>query len=152
MSSAAFDAMAARVRNWGRWGDDDVLGTINLIDDAARLRAAASVVSGQALSLSLPLSEAEGIQLGFIKGRTNPSMTMTRINVAEDMAPDGPSSQRSSAAACFGCGMTSSEAETETVRQWRSSARMACRLASVITGTRPRLSAAPNWPVAELVA
>ena len=39
MSSAAFDAMAARVRNWGRWGDDDVLGTINLIDDAARLRA-----------------------------------------------------------------------------------------------------------------
>lgn len=90
MSSAAFDAMAARVRNWGRWGQDDVLGTLNLIDDAARLRGVASVVSGQALSLSLPLSEAEGIQMGFIKGRTNPSMTMTRINVAEDMAPDGP--------------------------------------------------------------
>ena len=90
MSSAAFDAMAARVRNWGRWGTDDVLGTLNLIDEAARLRGAASVVSGQALSLSLPLSAAEGIQLGFIKGRTNPTMTMTRINEAEAMAPDGP--------------------------------------------------------------
>lgn len=90
MSSAAFDAMAARVRNWGRWGTDDVLGTLNLIDEAARLRGAASVVSGEALSLSLPLSAAEGIQLGFIKGRTNPTMTMTRINEAEAMAPDGP--------------------------------------------------------------
>jgi kynurenine formamidase len=90
VSSAAFDAMAARVRNWGRWGTDDVLGTLNLIDEAARLRGAASVVSGQALSLSLPLSAAEGIQLGFIKGRTNPTMTMTRINEAEAMAPDGP--------------------------------------------------------------
>ena len=90
MSSAAFDAMAARVRNWGRWGDDDVRGTLNLIDAAARLRAVASVVTGEALSLSLPLSAADGIQMGFINGRQNPSLTMTRINVAEDMAPDGP--------------------------------------------------------------
>ena len=90
MASAAFDDMAARVRNWGRWGDDDVLGTLNLIDEAARLRAAASVVDGRAISLSLPMSEAEGIQMGFIKGRRNPSIEMTRINVAEKMAPDGP--------------------------------------------------------------
>ena len=90
MSSAAFDAMATRVRNWGRWGNDDVRGTLNLIDAAARLRAAASVRSGEVCSLSLPLSAAEGIQMGFIKGRQNPQMTMTRINVAEDMAPDGP--------------------------------------------------------------
>ena len=90
MSSPAFDAMAARVRNWGRWGDDDVLGTLNLIDEAARRRAVAAVVSAEAFSLSLPLSAAEGIQMGFIKGRTNPSMTMTRINAPEAMAPDGP--------------------------------------------------------------
>ena len=90
MSSPAFDAMAARVRNWGRWGADDVRGTLNLIDEAARRRAVDAVVSAEVLSLSLPLSEAEGIQLGFIKGRQNPTMTMTRINVAEAMAPDGP--------------------------------------------------------------
>ena len=31
--------MAARVRNWGRWGPDDEIGTLNLIDDAARRAA-----------------------------------------------------------------------------------------------------------------
>lgn len=91
MASQAFDAMAARVRNWGRWGDDDARGTLNLIDEAARLRGVAAVVDGTAHSLSLPLSAAEGIQLGFIKGRRNPVLEMTRINEAEELAPDGPS-------------------------------------------------------------
>ena len=26
-------ALASRVRNWGRWGDDDEIGTLNLITD-----------------------------------------------------------------------------------------------------------------------
>ena len=42
---AAFTEVAARVRNWGRWGADDEIDTLNLIDDAARRRGAASVVS-----------------------------------------------------------------------------------------------------------
>ena len=36
-----FVEIAARVRNWGRWGDDDELGTLNLIDAAAVQRGAA---------------------------------------------------------------------------------------------------------------
>src|SRR5262249_34746909 len=32
--------LAARVRNWGRWGPEDELGTLNLIDAAAVLRGA----------------------------------------------------------------------------------------------------------------
>ena len=68
------------MRNWGRWGPDDELGTLNLIDDAARRRGAASVVSGQAFALGLPLSEAEGIQLGFVEGRVNPTRTMIHVN------------------------------------------------------------------------
>ena len=91
MSSSAFDEISAKVNNWGRWGSDDVKGTLNLIDRAARLRAAAAVVEGDAISMSLPLSAAEGIQLGFIKGRVNPRIEMSRINVPEEMAPDGPS-------------------------------------------------------------
>jgi hypothetical protein len=71
--SAAFAEVAGRVRNWGRWGPDDEIGTLNLIDDAARRRGAASVVSGQAITLGLPLSEADGIQLGFVEGRVNPA-------------------------------------------------------------------------------
>jgi kynurenine formamidase len=75
-----FTDMAARVRNWGRWGPDDEIGTLNLIDEAARLRGAAAVVSGRAFALGLPLSEAEGIQLGFVEGRVNPTRTMVQVN------------------------------------------------------------------------
>ena len=78
--SPVFSDMAARVRNWGRWGPDDDIGTLNLIDEAARRRGAAAVVSGRAFPLGLPLSEAEGIQLGFVEGRVNPTRTMVHIN------------------------------------------------------------------------
>ena len=35
MALPELHALAAEVSNWGRWGDDDELGTLNLIDDAA---------------------------------------------------------------------------------------------------------------------
>ncbi len=76
-----FADTASRVRNWGRWGPDDEIGTLNLIDDAARRRGAAAVGLGRAFALGLPLSEAEGIQLGFIAGRVNPTRTMVQVNV-----------------------------------------------------------------------
>ena len=39
-------------RNWGRWGDDDQLGTVNLITPAKRVAAARLVRSGRAVSMS----------------------------------------------------------------------------------------------------
>jgi kynurenine formamidase len=39
------------VSNWGRWGNDDQLGTLNLISPAARVRAAARVTEGRLVSL-----------------------------------------------------------------------------------------------------
>ena len=86
--SAAFTEVAGRVRNWGRWGPDDEIGTLNLIDDAARRRGAASVVSGEAFALGLPLSEADGIQLGFVEGRVNPTHTMIHVNKPEGPDPE----------------------------------------------------------------
>jgi kynurenine formamidase len=86
--SAAFAEVAGQVRNWGRWGPDDEIGTLNLIDDTARRRGAASVVSGQAVALGLPLSEAEGIQLGFVEGRVNPTRTMAHVNQPEGPDPE----------------------------------------------------------------
>lgn len=77
---AVFAEIAARVNNWGRWGEDDELGTINLVDEDARKRAAASVRKGAAFPLALPLSAEEGIQLGFVPGRVNPTLTMTSVN------------------------------------------------------------------------
>jgi kynurenine formamidase len=38
--------------NWGRWGDSDEIGTLNLIDDAARTRAAAEVRDATSVSLA----------------------------------------------------------------------------------------------------
>ena len=63
--------LAERVNNWGRWGDDDQLGTLNLIDAAARLRGVNAVVDGHAISLAMPWSP-NGPQMGFIEGRDNP--------------------------------------------------------------------------------
>jgi kynurenine formamidase len=78
--------VADRIRNWGRWGPDDQIGTLNLIDRDARMRAAGAVTSGKAFTLGLPLSEAEGIQAGFIKGRVNPTRSMIQVN--EPLSPD----------------------------------------------------------------
>ncbi|WP_269857613.1 cyclase family protein [Streptomyces sp. RPT161] len=41
--------------NWGRWGQDDQRGTLNLITEETRARAAAEVRTGRAVSLALPI-------------------------------------------------------------------------------------------------
>lgn len=86
--SAKFIEIAARVRNWGRWGPDDQLGTLNLVDDSVRRRAAACVRTGRAFSLGLELSERRGIQTGIIPGRINPLRTMTHLNTPLSGDPD----------------------------------------------------------------
>jgi kynurenine formamidase len=42
--------------NWGRWGAEDELGALNLVDDRVRLRAIRSVTGGAMYSLSHPFS------------------------------------------------------------------------------------------------
>ncbi len=84
-----FHELAAKVRNWGRWGDDDRIGTLNLIDDEARRRAAASVTSGKSFSLAIPLS-IDGPQMGFIGKRQNPLHTMLEINNPSILDAEGP--------------------------------------------------------------
>jgi kynurenine formamidase len=85
---APFAEVASRVRNWGRWGPDDQIGTLNLIDETARRRGAAAVRSGRSFALGLPLSEAEGIQMGFIEGRVNPTRSMIQVNLPLSADPD----------------------------------------------------------------
>lgn len=68
---------ATAYSNWGRWGPDDVHGTVNFIDDAVRLRAAAAIRKGVAFSLSLPFS-GDGPQLS--RGtRMNPVHAMRAV-------------------------------------------------------------------------
>ncbi|WP_429951295.1 cyclase family protein [Leucobacter allii] len=65
---------ALAYRNWGRWGEDDRLGTLNLIDDAGRAAAAALVRTGRAISLAQSF-DMDGPQRGW-RRRTNPVHTM----------------------------------------------------------------------------
>jgi kynurenine formamidase len=74
-----FEELARKVNNWGRWGDDDEIGTLNLITPEAVARGAACVKRGRTFSLAIPLS-LDGPQLGFIPGRINPLRTMVAIN------------------------------------------------------------------------
>jgi kynurenine formamidase len=74
-------ALAAEVSNWGRWGDDDERGTVNLIDEAAVARGVAAARTGTRFSLAIRLDDA-GPQLGTIPGRINPLHTMVAINTA----------------------------------------------------------------------
>ena len=55
-----YDAYRRRFCNWGRWGDDDELGTLNHITDDTRRRAAALVAAGRTVSLSRPLDTFAG--------------------------------------------------------------------------------------------
>lgn len=50
--------------NWGRWGDDDEMGTLNLITAEKRVQAAALVSEGISISLAFDLSKEENVNNG----------------------------------------------------------------------------------------
>lgn len=54
--------------NWGEFGDDDQLGSLNYIDAAAVLRATAEVRAGHSICLSLPLDYPGGRVLAAHRG------------------------------------------------------------------------------------
>tara|TARA_B110000444_G_C18698903_1_gene527978 strand:- start:28 stop:774 length:747 start_codon:yes stop_codon:yes gene_type:complete len=53
VSRTEFDSWMLEISNWGRWGNDDELDTLNLITDQKRTEAAALVREGTTVSLSL---------------------------------------------------------------------------------------------------
>ncbi len=60
VSLEEFDDLFESVKNWGRWGPDDQLGTLNLITPA-RVAAAADVVrSGRRVSMQIPINKVAG--------------------------------------------------------------------------------------------
>ena len=81
----SFLQISNRVRNWGRWGDDDQLGTLNFITPEVVRNAAGCIRTGEGFPLSVTL-EKEGIQVGFIPGRINPTLEM--ISIDEPIDPE----------------------------------------------------------------
>ncbi|MGV9360177.1 cyclase family protein [Amycolatopsis sp. NPDC003731] len=84
---AAIAAAAKRCSNWGRWGADDVLGTLNFLDDAKRREGAALVRRGVSFSLSQRF-EADGPQKGW-RRRTNPVHTMLDTGLEAERGTQG---------------------------------------------------------------
>jgi kynurenine formamidase len=83
--AGAIAAAAERVSNWGRWGDDDVLGTLNHLDAAKRVEGAGLVKRGVAFSLAQRFDE-HGPQRGW-RRRTNPVHTMLSSGLDAEFGP-----------------------------------------------------------------
>ncbi|EFQ84389.1 hypothetical protein HMPREF0063_10241 [Aeromicrobium marinum DSM 15272] len=81
----------ATCSNWGRWGDDDEIGTLNLVGAEQITRAAALVTQGKSFSLSLPYDQTGPQPGGF---RSNPQLLVTasgsdHVSGAQDPLPGG---------------------------------------------------------------
>lgn len=61
MADEIVDELIRKVSNWGRWGPDDEIGTLNHITPEVRAAAAALVTEGRPISLALPL-DRQGLQ------------------------------------------------------------------------------------------
>lgn len=59
--------------NWGRWGDNDEAGTLNLIGDDTKSRAAAEVRTGRSVSLALPIVPSALLSGPFVPATTDES-------------------------------------------------------------------------------
>ncbi|MDX3312471.1 cyclase family protein [Streptomyces sp. ME08-AFT2] len=81
----AIAAAAKRVSNWGRWGADDVLGTLNFLDEAKRAQGARLARRGVSFSLAQRF-DAEGPQKGW-RRRTNPVHTMLSSGLDAEFGP-----------------------------------------------------------------
>jgi kynurenine formamidase len=76
--------VAKRVRNWGKWGPHDQLGTLNYITQEKVLRAAGLVRKGRTIPLSIPI-DAYGPQ-GAHGFRRNPIHIMSVDGGDQDAA------------------------------------------------------------------
>ena len=71
---ASVKELCTKYRNWGKWGPDDQLGTVNNITPEKIREAAGLVRKGTVFSLALPL-DASGPMTGAY-GRVNPVHVM----------------------------------------------------------------------------
>ena len=46
-----FDNLSKEISNWGRWGENDQLGTLNNISDISIIEARELVIEGKTISL-----------------------------------------------------------------------------------------------------
>jgi kynurenine formamidase len=79
--------LGKELSNWGRWGDDDEIGTLNFVTPAKRVQAAQLVKTGKNFDLGMPFDkDGPFLPGGF---RINPVHVMTFLPSDTAAAPDG---------------------------------------------------------------
>src|SRR5262245_30107002 len=63
VTKAQYERWQTELSNWGRWGKDDELGTLNLVTPAKRKQAAALVKDGVSVSLSSDAATEKGVDV-----------------------------------------------------------------------------------------
>ena len=71
----AIKEASEKLKNWGRWGKDDQIGTLNHVNPADIVAAAGLIRTGKIFALGIPL-DRNGPQTGLFGGRWNPIHTM----------------------------------------------------------------------------
>ena len=77
VSIEEFEQIFESVKNWGRWGMDDQLGTLNFITPAHVRAAAGLVQSGRRVSLEIPINT--------VAGPDNPNPAIHFVSQAHDI-------------------------------------------------------------------
>src|SRR3954469_24217609 len=81
VSIAEFERIFESVKNWGTWGPDDEIGTMNYVTPA-RVRAAAGLVrSGRRVSMAIPINT--------VAGPDNQNPATRFVTQAHDVPVDG---------------------------------------------------------------
>jgi kynurenine formamidase len=75
-----FEAIFESVKNWGRWGESDELGTMNLITLEKVREAAALVRSGRRVSMAIPINK--------VAGPDNPNQAVHFLTQGHDVRVD----------------------------------------------------------------
>src|SRR5438132_8525419 len=68
---AAIAEATDKLKNWGRWGKDDQIGTLNHVRPEDIVKAAGLIRTGKSFALGIPL-DRDGPQTGLFGGRFNP--------------------------------------------------------------------------------
>jgi kynurenine formamidase len=74
---AEFNGIFESVKNWGRWGPDDELGTLNFITPERIAAAAALVRSGRTVSMAIPINT--------VAGPDNPNPAVHNMSLMHDI-------------------------------------------------------------------
>src|SRR5947209_5975863 len=71
VNAAAIEEASKKLSNWGKWGKDDMSGTLNYVTPQDIVDAGKLIRQGKPFALGIPLDRT-GPQTGLFGGRFNP--------------------------------------------------------------------------------